>query len=221
MQDSENARGPQATSWPSEVTVSVSTGKSQNFGLVTKAVETTLDRWLAAQLKTPREGVLAAQEYADLCLAAETDKGAKARKDAEKAAWHWYSFASYVDNHRKAANWQGSNIAVLDADAKYGTREGAQYSFKPDDLRQRLDGLKFIAVPTHSFTESVPRWRIVIPLSECVTDRREFEAVAKHLGGLLNGYVDPRSYTPEQLWFAFSAPKGEWNKRRSLIMVEG
>ncbi len=202
------------TPWLEHTVVQLSKGKKGTHATVAQSVRMTLAGWLEAQTRKPREGTLTADQY----VVAD-----KERRNADKAnaGGAWYSFAQYDANHRHGNNWHGTNIVVIDADAKFGNKEGPQYSFTGAKVRARLEGLQFVALPTHSYTDEVPRWRIIIPLSEVVTDRTQFAAVARHLSTRLDGYVDPRTYTPEQYWFSMSAPKGEWSKRLSLVMVEG
>jgi hypothetical protein len=197
--------------WAQQARVHMSRGKG-DWATVKVHGQTTIAAWYDWQVDTKREGLLSANEYA----AANTDA-----RNAEKVKAGWYSFAEYSNDHRHSNDWHGSNIVVLDADAKHGTEEGPDYAFSGDELVNRLEGLHFIALPSHSYTDEVPRWRIIIPLSETITGRAEYAAIARHLAKRLDGYVDPRSYTPEQLWFSMSAPKGEWDKRLGLIKVGG
>ncbi|MCX7168155.1 MAG: hypothetical protein NTV11_18030 [Rhodocyclales bacterium] len=197
------------TTWPEQTPVSLSRGNG-DWAAVKKCGGCTLRDWFKWQVGTKREGAMTADEYA---------KAGKSAREADKVKAGWYSLSAYADEHRDAANWQGSNICILDADAKYGKVEGPQYSFTADALRERLDGLQFIALPTHSYSDEIPRWRIVIPVSEVITERKEFDAIARLLARRLDGYVDPRSYTPEQLWFSMSAPRGEFTNRVGLIVV--
>lgn len=197
--------------WSQQIVTDVSRGKG-DWAKVKASIQATLADWLMWQIGKKREGSLAALEYAS---------ATKAAREADKARAGWYSLAAYDDNHRDGKNWRGSNIVVIDADGKNGGAEGPQYSFTADQLRERLNGLQFIALPSHSYTDETPRWRIAIPLSEVTIDRKEFEVVARHLAARLDGNVDPRSYTPEQLWFSMSAPKGEWERRIKLIVVGG
>lgn len=198
--------------WAQQVVVNVSRGKGDWAKVKNQYPGVTLSAWFNGQVGTVREGAMTADEY----VTADKDS-----RNGEKAKAGWYSFAAYAGDHRDSKNWQGSNIVVVDADAKYGKEEGAEYSFTAAQVRARLDGLQFIALPSHSYTEEIPRWRIVIPLSEEVTNRDEFSAIARLLAGRLDGYVDPRTYTPEQLWFSMSAPKGEWHRRVGQIVVGG
>jgi hypothetical protein len=198
-------------SWSQQIAINLSRGKS-DWGEVKGSATVTLADWLMWQIGNRREGFLDAMEYAS---------ANKAAREGDKVLAGWYSFAAYDKSHRNSRNWQGSNIVVIDADAKHGESDGAEYAFTVDQLRERLTGLQFIALPSHSYTDEIPRWRIVIPLSEVITDRKEFAAIARQLAGRLDGYVDPRSYTPEQLWFSMSAPKGEWDRRIELIVVGG
>jgi hypothetical protein len=195
--------------WLRDIKVSLSRGKTE-WATVKKSGPTTLQDWCAWQVSTEREGAMTADEYA---------RANKSARNVDKAMAGWYSFAVYADGHRHSDNWHGSNICILDADAKQGKEEGPQYSFTADALRERLDGLQFVALPTHSYTTEIPRWRIAIPLSEVITDRNEFSAIARILAKRLDCFVDPRSYTPEQLWFSMSAPKGEFANRVGLIVV--
>ncbi len=195
--------------WSQQIVINLSRGKG-DWAEVKASTQATLADWLKWQISKRREGSLDAIEYAT---------ASKDLRDEDKALAGWYSFAAYDDNHRIGKSWRGSNIVVIDADAKHGKDEGPEYSFTADQLRERLKGLQFIALPSHSYTDEIPRWRIVIPLSEVITDRKEFAAIARQLAGRLDGYVDPRSYTPEQLWFSLSAPKGEWARRIALIVV--
>jgi hypothetical protein len=195
--------------WLREIKVNLSRGKG-DWATVKKSGPATLLEWRAWQVGTEREGAMTADEYASANKSARND---------DKAMAGWYSFAAYADGHRHSENWQGSNICILDADAKYGKDEGPKYSFTADALRERLGGLQYLALPTHSYTDEIPRWRIAIALSEVITARKEFDAIARHLACRLDGYVDPRSYTPEQLWFSMSAPKGEFANRVGLIVV--
>lgn len=199
-------------SWVADTTTALSIGKRSTHAQIKSQHDTTLAMWLEAQTAKKREGALTAVEYE------RADKPQRAA-DKAQAGGAWYSFANYANGHRSGPNWQGSNIVVLDADAKHGQEEDAKYSFTAAQLAHRLSGLQFIALPTHSYTDNCPRWRIVIPLTERVTNRGDFAEVAKHLGGKLDAYVDPRSETPEQYWFSLSAPKGEWETRLGLIVV--
>lgn len=197
--------------WPQMTTVSLSRGKG-DWAEVKKSGNCTLQDWLKWQVDTKREGAMTADGYA---------KADKKAREADKAMAGWYSFAPYANDHRDGRNWRGSNIVSLDADAKHGKDEGPQYSFTADALRERLDGLQYIALPTHSYSDKIPRWRIAIPLSEVITERKEFDAIARLLARRLDGCVDSRSYTPEQPWFSMSAPKGEFANRVGLIVVGG
>lgn len=208
-QRDENVLGDEL--WTQQTTVTLSRGKG-DWAQIKQSGHGTLLDWFKWQVGTKREGAMTADEYAN------ADKKAR---EPDKIMAGWYSFAAYTDKHRESANWQGSNICVLDADAKHGKIEGPQYSFTADALRERLDGLQYIALPTHSYSDDIPRWRIVIPLSEVIAERNEFAAIARLLAGRIDGYVDPRSYTPEQLWFSMSAPKGEFANRVGLIVVGG
>jgi putative DNA primase/helicase len=201
---------PHPLQWLKGTRLSLSRGDSSNLAAVAGYSESTLAVFLHAQIVTPRLGRMSAGEYA------AADKPAR---DADKAAFGWFSHAAYSGQHRNKDNWQGSNIVVFDADATCGDQHGPEYSFDGEELRQRLSGLWFIALPTHSWTDSVPRWRILIPLSDATTHRDEYKDIAQELAGLLDGYVDPRSFTPEQLWYNLSAPAGEWENRKRLIMV--
>lgn len=200
--------------WIRDLPIAISRGKPGTHARIETQASCTLLDWLKWQVSSPREGRMTLNEY----VAAE-DEAQKA--DKALAGAHWYSFAHYNDDHRNSDNWQGSNVVVLDADAKCGTEEGARFSFTAAQLRDRLSGLHFLALPTHSYTNDVPRWRIAIPLSEVVTDRVTFSNIAKHIAARLDGNVDPKSYTPEQYWFSLSAPRGEWSKRLSLITYGG
>ena len=51
----------------------------------------------------------------------------KNARNADKAKAGWYSFAAYEKHRRNGENWQGSNIVVIDADAKHGEVESAEY----------------------------------------------------------------------------------------------
>ena len=195
--------------WSQTTTVTVSRGNG-DLAAVKVSGNYSLAEWLNWQVGTRREGTMNAKEY----VAAN-----KQARNADKAMAGWCSFAYYINKHRNEENWQGSNIVVLDADAKHGKNESAAFSFNANELRKRLDGLQFIALPTHSYTDEIPRWRIVITLSEALTNRDEFGAIARHLASRLDGYVDPRSYTPEQLWFSMSAPKGEFQRHVDRILV--
>ncbi|MDA8259923.1 MAG: hypothetical protein M0Z99_30505 [Betaproteobacteria bacterium] len=195
--------------WTQQIVTDVSRGKG-DWAEVKASAQATLADWLKWQIGKRREGLLDAIKYAS---------ATKAAREADKVRAGWYSFAAYDHNHRNSKNWRGSNIVVIDADAKHGENEGPEYSFTADQLRERLKGLQFIALPSHSYTDEIPRWRIVIPLSEVVTDRKEYEAIARQLAWRLDGYVDPRSCTPEQLWFSMSAPKGEWDRRIKLVVL--
>lgn len=198
--------------WLHKTPIAISIGKRDTHADIKSQHDTTLATWLKGQTGTKREGVMTAAEYA---------AATKAQRVADKARVGWYSISHYNNNRRSGENWTGTITCVLDADAKHGNLEGAQYSFSADELVRRLDGLQFVALPTHSYTDECPRWRIVVPLSETVTDRSEFGAIAKHISKRLDGFVDPRTYTPEQYWFSLSAPKGEWEKRLGLIVVGG
>ena len=199
------------TNWPQETPVNLSRGKG-DWAEIAKAGVCNLAEFLAWQTREKREGSMNAEQYA---------KSGKDDREADKKKAGWYSLAAYENKHRNGANWRGSNIVILDADAIRAGKEGPQFSFSADDLRQRLDGLQFLALPSHSYTDQIPRWRIVIPLSEVLTERGEFDAIARTLAQRFNSYVDPRSYTPEQLWFSMSAPKGEWDRHLERIVVGG
>lgn len=201
---------PHPMQWLRNTPLSLSRGDSSNLAAVAGYSESTLAAFLHAQIVTPRLGRMSAGEYAT------ADKPAR---DADKAAFGWFSLAAYSGQHRNKDNWQGSNIVVIDVDATCGDQHGPEYSFDGEELRQRLSGLWFVALPTHSWTDSVSRWRILIPLSDATTNRDEYKQIAQELAGLLDGYVDPRSFTPEQLWYNLSAPAGEWENRKRLIMV--
>ncbi len=188
----------------------LSHGKPPKWAEVRRETETTLAALLKGQTNTPREGRLTGAEYHNA-----TDEA----KKADKSAFAWFSLAHYENSHRNADNWKGSNCVVLDADGK--TPTGETRYFTRGELRERFDGLRFIALPSHSFTVDCPRWRIVIPLSETIIDRGEYAAAAKHLAGRLDMCVDGKSYTPEQLWFVMSAPKGEWATHVAQIVVGG
>lgn len=177
---------------------------------VTQEGSISLARFVAVMLKRPREGTLSAGDYS-----AAPDSAQK----RDKGAFSWFSLAQYRVPHRNSENWLGTNAAVLDLDASHGIEKGAKFSFTADALCERLADFRFIALPTHSYTDEAPRWRVIIPLSETLTDREEYGAVAGHLSGLLDNYVDQRSLLPEQLWYVMSTPKGEWNNRVSRIVV--
>ena len=196
--------------WLGDYHVTASIGESGNFARVTNSTPMKMAAFLKTQVSTRRLGSRSESDYAI---------ADKAVRDADKAAFGWFSLAAYSGQHRNKDNWQGSNIVVIDADATCGDQHGPEYSFDGEELRQRLSGLWFIALPTHSWTDSVPRWRILIPLSAATSHRDEYKAMAQELAGLLDGYVDPRSFTPEQLWYNLSAPAGEWESRKRLIMV--
>ena len=196
-----------------EVVLSWSLGKATNYAKVTAEGQTTLANFISNMLKTPREGLLNANEYANASSAAQKQ---------DKSKFSWYSLGHYKTKYRNSANWLGGNIAVLDLDASYGLKKNKiEYSFSADSLHERLYGLNFIALPTHSYTDDVPRWRVLIPLSETLTDRKEYECVISCLAEKFDNFIDPRSLLPEQLWFVMSAPKGEWNNRVSRIVVGG
>ena len=201
---------PHPMRWLKVASLSLSRGDSSNLATVVEFSEATLAAFLQAQIASPRLGRMSEVEYSS------ADKSARA---ADKAPFGWYSLSGYAGDHRNASTRQGSNIAALDADATVGGVTGAEYAFSAADLKQRLAGLYYIALPTHSYTDELPRWRILILLSEMITDRGEYAQVARDLAARLDGYVDPRSYTPEQLWYNLSAPADEWQNRKSLILV--
>jgi len=201
---------PSPYQWLADAAVTVSSGSSHNLGMVVAAEAISLAMFVKQQISDIREGQLNAAEYQ------AADKEAR---NADKAPFGWYTFATYTGQHRNSTNWLGSNIVVLDADATVGGVIGAEYAFSAGDLKQRLAGLLYIALPTHSYTNEIPRWRILILLSEMISDREQYDQIARDLAGRLDGYVDPRSYTPEQLWYNLSAPAGEWETRRKLITI--
>lgn len=198
--------------WINEYQIALAEGKHGSHSVVKKQNRCTLSAWLMWQIKRKREGNLTLHEYV---------VGTKEERSADKAeaGGSWFSFSQYRDSHRSGDNWSGSNVVVLDADAKCGKEEGAKFAFTRVQLRHRLDGLQFVALPTYSYTDDIPRWRIVVVLTEVITDRDEFRAISRAIAARLDMFVDPRSFTPEQYWFSMSGPRGEWEKRLSLIVA--
>ncbi len=193
--------------------VSLSLGNTQDGGhaKITRVGEMNFEG-LSDLLNNFRAGALTAVEYA----AAD-----KPTKTSEKEG-AWISPGRYSKNRRNRENWLESNCIVLDADGTNGKtgnekEEGQQYTFDREQIKVRFKGLRYILVPTHSHTVAIPRWRLFIFLNERITDSKIFELVARHLALLLDGYVDPRSYMPEQYWFLPSCPKGEVENRIALI----
>ena len=181
-------------------------------GAVTKHEQLTIKSFYQKISTTFREGNLTQSEYA----AAD-----KPRKNSEKDGV-WFSLSKYNDSRRNRESWLGSNCIPLDIDATNGLtgdakREGEAYAFTKDMIMERLKGLCFILVPTHSYTHKIPRWRAFIFLATPIVDSDAYTKSAKELAKKLDGYVDPRSYTPEQLWYSPSCPKGEIVSRINLI----
>ena len=196
--------------WLKDTNVHLSRGTSKNLASVTQHTVMSMAEFVRLQIREQRTGQLSEAEYM---------VASKAKRDAEKGQFGWYSPSNYADKHRDQYNWLGTNSVVLDADANNGKEEGPEFSFNGDQLRARLAGLLYIALPTHSYTAEIPRWRILIVLNSVITDRAEFEKIARDLAKNLNGYVDARSFTPEQLWYDFSTPAGEWDKRKEQVIV--
>ena len=192
------------------VTMSLGDVKNGGYAKVNSTKESNFGE-LAKVLSHFRESKLTEVEYN-----AATDAAQKGDK-----AGAWVSLAHYDGLHRVRKNWNGTNCVVLDADATNG-KEGAdklagkEYSFSLEQLKERFKGCRYIIAPTHSYTDEIPRWRVFIFLTKVINDADIFEQVARHLAMRLNGYVDPRSYLPEQLWYLPSCPKGEIEKRKSL-----
>lgn len=196
-----------------ETLLDVSLGSSAaGSGTVAEYEQITIKSFYKKLVEMFREGNLTLSEYA------EADK---LHKNADKDGC-WFSFSKYTDLRRNRTSWLGSNCITLDIDATNGLTgddklEGKEFSFSRDVIMQRLDGLCYILVPTHSYTDIVPRWRAFIFLAKSIVDSDSYSQIAKSLAKKLDGYVDPRSYTPEQLWYAPSCPKGEKVSRIGLI----
>ncbi len=192
------------------------TGRIINLGEIRKQSELS---WAAvSQLGlSPREGDL---PFADYWLATKDERN----DEKARAANHWYSCGRYKVATRSKDSVIEVGAIVLDADGTNGKaagqkQEGSEYSFTGADLLARFPDLLFVAAPTHSYTSEVPRWRIVFPLAERIKNRDAFAAAAKLLAARINGYVDPRSYLWEQLWFAPSCPLGELAQWEQLRIV--
>ncbi len=191
-------------------------GRTSNLGEIRKQRELS---WAAvSQLGlNPREGAL---PFADYWLATKDERN----DEKAGAAKHWFSCARYDDTTRNKDSVIEVGAIVLDADGTNGKaagqkQEGQQYAFSGADLLACFGDLLFVAAPTHSYTSEAPRWRIVFPLAERIKNRDAFAAAAKILATRINGYVDPRSYLWEQLWFAPSCPLREIKKWQQLRIV--
>lgn len=202
------------TPWLKQTKMFVAKGRPGSHVDIASQSNMTLAKFLRQQTQTMREGRLTQAEY----TSADRDKQ---KADKGFAGGEWISLASYEHDYRNRENWQGSNAVVIDADAKHGINEGARYAFSSAQLKDRLAGLQFLALPTHSYLDEIPRWRIIVTLSEIVTDPTEYAAIAHALAKRLDDNIDPRTFTPEQYWYSMSAPKDERDKRLGMIVVGG
>lgn len=113
--------------------------------------------------------------------------------DEAKRDGTWFSASEYRGGHRRREKIVGKVGAVV-ADLD-GVRD-------PEKVKKALSKYEYIAWDTWNSTEKNPRWRVVIPVEGGVPPE-EFPKVVSRILEPLNGYakIDPRSLTPEQLWF--------------------
>lgn len=113
--------------------------------------------------------------------------------DAEKRSAAWFSPTEYKGAHRRRENIIGkSGCIVADLDRVDD----------PEAVLKTLKKYEYIAWTTWNSTAEHPRWRIVLPVKDGI-DAARFPGVVERVLAPVNGYakIDPKSLTPEQLWF--------------------
>lgn len=113
--------------------------------------------------------------------------------DEEKRAAAWFSPVEYRGSHRRRENIIGKSWAIV-ADLDRVDN--------PAGVLHALEDYEYIAWTTWNSTPEHPRWRVVLPVTGGV-DADTFPRLVDQVLRPLNGYakIDPKSLTPEQLWF--------------------
>jgi hypothetical protein len=113
--------------------------------------------------------------------------------DSEKRASSWFSLAEYRGGHRRRENLIGRPEAIVADLDRVDDPAGVLKALKP---------YEYIAWDTWNSTPEHPRWRVVLPVRDGVS-KGAFSRLVEQTLQPLNGYakIDPKSMTPEQLWF--------------------
>lgn len=131
-------------------------------------------------------------EFIELMQSQNKAQGDESDKTKSEAVW--FSAAEYKKHHRRRENIIGRPWAIV-ADLDRVDH--------PEKVKKALSKYEYLAWTTWSSTPEVPRWRVVLPVRDGV-DVEQFAGVVDTVLRPLNGYakIDPKSRTPEQLWFA-------------------
>ncbi|MFZ3324210.1 MAG: AAA family ATPase [Usitatibacter sp.] len=131
------------------------------------------------------------QQFKD--MARSQSKACTVETEEEKKAGAWFSTAEYRNAHRRRENIIGQVCTVV-ADL--------DHVYNPAAVLHALEDYEYIAWTTWNSTPEHPRWRIVMPIEGGV-DPDEFSRLVERVLGPLtaSAKVDPKSMSPEQLWF--------------------
>lgn len=142
---------------------------------------------------------------------AEYRRMTKAQKDARKDVGGFVG--GYLEGgKRRKGSVKHRDLLTLDLDN----------APKLDELKPALQklGCTLMVYPTHSSTEAMPRYRVIMPLSRQTTSE-EYEPLARRVAERIGmGYIDSTTYEPERLMYWPSVPsdadattytqEGEW-----------
>ena len=142
---------------------------------------------------------------------AEYRRMTKAQKDARKDVGGFVG--GYLEGgKRRKGHVKHRDLLTLDLDN----------APKLDELKPVLQklGCALMVYPTHSSTENMPRYRVIMPLSRQTTSE-EYEPVARRVAESIGmDYMDSTTYEPERLMYWPSVPSdadattysqaGEW-----------
>jgi len=76
--------------------------------------------------------------------------------------------------------------------------------FTADELRERLEGLRYVAYPSYRSTSERPRWRVLLPLAAPVEPERA-DAIHAHFAALLDDRIGD-AHEPHHPWYMPMVP---------------
>jgi hypothetical protein len=133
---------------------------------------------------------------ADYLRLDKNDKAQKAVRDAQKNGQYFCACAFEGDGRRALKNVRKMSAFVLDFDTGRTTLE---------DIRERLNGLAYLAYTSYSHHPDHERWRVIIPYAEPVAvalHARAFE----HFNALFEGDIDEHCEIASQGWYTPACP---------------
>lgn len=102
----------------------------------------------------------------------------------------WWAAHVWTGDYRRRDAWQAASALLVDLDCQDRTREGGHQKHRPSqELRHRFaEAIEFSTV--HGWHQTRHGWRLVVLLSEPVTDADLYASAARGLESIIDAWLD-------------------------------